>query len=95
MRWSAEEDEAIRRYYPENGASWEWWDVVLPNRTYAAIKSRAVVLGVRRSERCRLSNHGQYVSMSAEMACAAIGEEQRARLRYLISRAGDRGRGKA
>lgn len=95
MRWSADEDEAIRSYYPRHGGAWEWWDVVLPNRTYAAINSRAVALGVRCRERGGAREHGQYVNMSAEMACAAIGEEQRTRLRYLISRAVDRGRDEA
>jgi hypothetical protein len=68
---------------------------VLPNRTYDAINSRAVTLGVRCRERGRSRSHGQYVNMSAEMACAAIGEEQRTRLRYLISRAFDKGRSEA
>jgi hypothetical protein len=90
MRWSTEEDETIRTYYPKHGTVWEWWDVVLPDRTQNAIQSRAIYLGVRLGDRGRPRSHGTYVNMSAELACASIGEEQRAKLRYLVSRALDR-----
>lgn len=40
-------DGAIRRLYPILGAKWEGWQLLVPNATPAAIKSRARILGVR------------------------------------------------
>lgn len=46
-RWSMDEDELIRRWYPEKGPSWEKWAEMLPGRTYKAINVRAGRIGVR------------------------------------------------
>lgn len=52
-RWTPEEDDLVRRYYPENGARWRGWRVLMPERdpTYDDISHRARALGVRCNHR--------------------------------------------
>lgn len=44
-KWSEEEDEVIRQYYPQNG--WQRVHQILPNRNKKGIQSRAFKLNVR------------------------------------------------
>lgn len=46
-RWTPEEDEAIRKFFPQHGADWDGWERLVPGRTRSAIKGRANRLCVR------------------------------------------------
>lgn len=57
-RWTHEEDELVRRHYPEHGAMWDGWAELLPAHPKApAIRSRARALGVRAGEGVQLANN--------------------------------------
>lgn len=49
-RWTAEEDDLIRKYYPINGGSWAGWYRLMPERNPSAsdIHTRAHKLGIKR-----------------------------------------------
>lgn len=50
-RWSLQEDEAIRKFYPEHSSSWSGWSRHIPNRTPVAIDIRAKMLGFTKQSR--------------------------------------------
>ena len=45
-KWSAEEEAALAREYPEHGAAWDGWHELLPGRSYEAIRAKAHSVGV-------------------------------------------------
>ena len=49
-RWTAEEDDLIRRYYPKHGGVWDGWARLMPERcpTENDLHARAHKLGVKR-----------------------------------------------
>lgn len=50
LRWTPEEDEILRTWYPSRGASWDGWAKLMPDRKPSAssIHNRAWRLGVKR-----------------------------------------------
>lgn len=49
--WKPDEDELLRKWYPEKGSVWDRWDELLPGRSPKGIQDRAHKIGVR----CRYS----------------------------------------
>ncbi len=47
MRWSQEEIEILRTYYPHHGCAWQEWRQLLPYRTSSAIAGKAFNLGIQ------------------------------------------------
>jgi hypothetical protein len=49
-KWTEEEDELIRLYYPEHGPSWSGWAKLMPERDASkdSIAHRANHLGIKR-----------------------------------------------
>lgn len=45
-KWTADEDKTIRTFYATQGAQWDGWRELLPNRTKGAIYQRAHKLGL-------------------------------------------------
>lgn len=46
VRWTEDEDEAVKLHFPLHGSKWEGWKTLLPRRTDKAVSVRAHVLGV-------------------------------------------------
>lgn len=47
MKWSQEEIEILRTYYPHHGCAWTEWRYLLPHRTSSAIGGMAFKLGIK------------------------------------------------
>lgn len=45
--WTTGEEDALRRYYPEHGPSWDGWGKMLPRRSRNSISQHACKLGVK------------------------------------------------
>lgn len=50
-RFTAAEDAALRRLFPEHGADWDGWADALPGRSVDSIRNRAGRIGVRKAVR--------------------------------------------
>lgn len=54
-KWSDEEEECLRKYYPDHGSTWEGWAGLLDGRTSCAIKQRARHLKIHSNQYNRWS----------------------------------------
>lgn len=84
--WSQDEDDLIRKWYPEEGPAWSEWGRLLPLRSYRAIQQRASKIGVgciyRGPRSWRKSEDRAAVSMLAEV-CRTTGRSPEAVIRRL------------
>lgn len=48
-RWTEEEEEIVRREWPDHGETWDGWDQLLPGRSRAAIRGAAHRMHVLRA----------------------------------------------
>ena len=56
-RFTAAEDAALRRLFPEHGADWDGWADALPGRSGRAIVLRAFRLGIGVLNSARSAHH--------------------------------------
>ena len=68
LRWTDDEDEIVRRYYPVVGARWRGWHHLLPERelTSDIVAHRAMRLGVRCDSQFRYGKGKRAAQSKAE-----------------------------
>lgn len=67
-KWTSEEDEQVRRWYPEMGPGWDGWSRFLRGRTYKSITKRAGELGVR----CKYRGPKSWTKSEDQVAVLAL-----------------------
>jgi len=66
--WTEAEDKVLARHFPDHGAGWRGWALILPKRTCEAIYNRARKLGIERRRQFTDAERSRILRLTVNLA---------------------------